>query len=165
MIPEQTFYTPASAAGIVHPLRQMLPVLERWRNAGIERLLLCHQRPQAGMHPAPHTRVLLPLDLAALRGPQPWPGRSLPGHYGDAEALLASLLAEWLFVASFRACAESLAGEHASRLLAMQNAERNIEERLAALHTLFNHQRQEAITTELLDVMVGFEAVLDQARQ
>ena len=74
-------------------------------------------------------------------------------------------LAEWLFVASFRACAESLAGEHASRLLAMQNAERNIEERLAALHTLFNHQRQEAITTELLDVMVGFEAVLDQARQ
>lgn len=161
LIPEQTFYTPAAATGIVSTLRQMLPALERWRNASIERLLLCQQRPQAGMRPTPRTLVLLPLDPAALQGSEPWPGRSRPGHYGDRATLLATLLSEWLFITFFRACAESLASEHASRLLAMQNAERNIEDKLTALHTLYHQQRQEAITTELLDVIVGFEAMAE----
>ncbi len=160
LITEQTFYTPAAATGIVSTLRQVLPALEQWRNAGIERLLLCQQRPQAGVRPMPRTLALLPLDPATFRSPGPWPGRSLPGHYGDRAALLTTLLGEWLFVAFFRACAESLASEHASRLLAMQNAERNIEDKLTTLHTLYHQQRQEAITTELLDVIVGFEAMV-----
>lgn len=165
LVPEQTFYTPAAATGIVQTLRQLLPALEQWRSAGVERLLLCQQHPQAGMHPTPRTLMLLPLDPATLQSPGPWPGRSLPGHYGHRETLLATLLSEWLFVAFFRACAESLASEHASRLLAMQNAERNIEDKLTALRTLYQQQRQEAITTELLDVIVGFEALLTLPRR
>ncbi len=160
LVPERTFYTPAAATGIVQTLRQLLPALEQWRSAGVERLLLCQQHPQAGMHPTPRMLVLLPLDPATLQSPGPWPGRSLPGHYGHREALLTTLLSEWLFVAFFRACAESLASEHASRLLAMQSAERNIEDKLAALRALYHQQRQEAITTELLDVIVGFEAMV-----
>ncbi|MFZ1640100.1 MAG: F0F1 ATP synthase subunit gamma [Candidatus Contendobacter sp.] len=160
LVPEQTFYTPAAATGIVQTLRQLLPALEQWRSAGVERLLLCQQHPQAGMHPTPRMLVLLPLDPATLQSPGPWPGRSLPGHYGNRETLLTTLLSEWLFIAFFRACAESLASEHASRLLAMQNAERNIEDKLTTLHTLYHQQRQEAITTELLDVIVGFEAMV-----
>ena len=157
--PEQTCYTPAAATGIVPTLRQILPVLEEWRNAGMERLLLCQQRPQASMRPAPQTLALLPLDPAAFHRPRPWPGRSRPGYYGDREKLLATLLSEWLFITFFRACAESLASEHASRLLAMQSAERHIEDQLTVLHTLYHQQRQEAVTTELLDVIVGFEAL------
>ena len=164
LAPEQTFYTPAAATGIVQTLRQILPALEQWRHTGVERVLLCHQRPRSGMHPVPRSVALLPLDPATFLSPQPWPGRSLPGHYGDGEALLTTLLREWLFIAFFRACGESLASEHASRLLAMQNAERNIEERLTALHTVYYQQRQEAITTELLDVIVGFEALLGLPR-
>jgi len=158
--PEQTFYTPAAATGIVPTLRQLLPTLEQWRHSGIARLLLCQQRPHAGMRPTPHTLALLPLDPATFQSPGPWPGRSLPGHYGDRATLLTTLLTEWLFIAFFRACAESLASEHASRLLAMQNAERNIEDKLTTLHTLYHQQRQEAITAELLDVIVGFEAMV-----
>lgn len=165
LAPEQTFYTPAAASGIVQTLRQLLPALEQWRHTGVERLLLCHPRPRPGMHPVPQSVVLLPLDPATFLSPQPWPGRSLPGHYGDREALLTTLLREWLFIAFFRGCAESLASEHASRLLAMQNAERNIEERLTALHKVYYQQRQEAITTELLDVVVGFEALLGLPQQ
>ncbi|MCC8999385.1 MAG: F0F1 ATP synthase subunit gamma, partial [Candidatus Contendobacter sp.] len=48
---------------------------------------------------------------------------------------------------------------HASRLLAMQTAERNITDRLAELNTVYRQQRQEAITSELLDVVAGFEAL------
>lgn len=161
LVPEQTFYTPAAATGIVQTLRRLLPELEGWRDAGVERLLLCQQRSQAGMRPTPYTLALLPLDPAAFQRPEPWPAHSLPGHRGDRTTLLADLLAEWLFIAFFRACAESLASENASRLLAMQNAERHIEDQLTTLRTRYHRQRQEAITTELLDVFVGFEALVE----
>lgn len=41
----------------------------------------------------------------------------------------------------------------------MQNAERNIEDKLTTLHALYHRKRREAITTESLDVIVGFEAM------
>ncbi|MGB5594265.1 MAG: F0F1 ATP synthase subunit gamma, partial [Crocosphaera sp.] len=59
----------------------------------------------------------------------------------------------------YRACAGSLASENASRLASMQVAEKNIEERLLALKTEFQHQRQTLITEELLDIVSGFEAL------
>ena len=55
--------------------------------------------------------------------------------------------------------AEAIASEHASRLAAMQAAERNIEERRDDLQQLYRQPRQETITRELLDVVSGFEAV------
>jgi F-type H+-transporting ATPase subunit gamma len=75
-----------------------------------------------------------------------------------APALLASVIRQYLFSSVYRAAAESLASEHASRLLSMQAAERNIEEHLEAQHAEFRRRRQEAITGELLDIVSGFEA-------
>jgi F-type H+-transporting ATPase subunit gamma len=60
---------------------------------------------------------------------------------------------------SYRAFAESLASENASRLAAMQAAERSIDERLEELRGEFRYQRQHAITEELLDIVSGFEAL------
>ena len=57
---------------------------------------------------------------------------------------------------------ESLASENASRLLSMQVAEKNIEEHLNELNVKFHRQRQAAITSELLDVVTGFEAITGQ---
>jgi F-type H+-transporting ATPase subunit gamma len=62
-------------------------------------------------------------------------------------------------VTLYRALARSLASEHASRLTAMHAAERNIEERLFTLRGEFQRRRQEAVTTELLDIVSGFEAL------
>jgi F-type H+-transporting ATPase subunit gamma len=59
----------------------------------------------------------------------------------------------------FRASAESLASENASRLAAMQSAERNIEDRLDDLNRQYRHERQTSITEELLDIAAGFEAL------
>ena len=78
----------------------------------------------------------------------------------DRKTLLARLLRQYFFVTTFRACAESQASEHASRLAAMQSAEKNLDERLDEVTTLYRRMRQEAITTELLDVVSGFEAVM-----
>jgi F-type H+-transporting ATPase subunit gamma len=75
------------------------------------------------------------------------------------EALLSRLLRQYLFVSIFRACAESQASEHASRLAAMQAAERNLDTRLEEVTMTFRRARQDVITSELLDVVAGFEAI------
>ncbi len=59
----------------------------------------------------------------------------------------------------FQACAESLASENASRLAAMQRAEKNIEDILEDLNRTFRRVRQESIDEELFDVISGFEAL------
>jgi F-type H+-transporting ATPase subunit gamma len=77
----------------------------------------------------------------------------------DRENLLKHLLNQYLFVSIFRACAESQASEHASRLAAMQSAQRNLDERLEDVTRIFRRARQNVITSELLDVVAGFEAI------
>ena len=64
----------------------------------------------------------------------------------------------------FRACAESLASENASRLAAMERAERNINELLENLHGTFHRLRQGTIDEELFDVISGFEALVGKGQ-
>ena len=72
---------------------------------------------------------------------------------------LRALIREYLFISLFRACAESLASENASRLAAMQRADKNIDELLEDLNRTFHRQRQNGIDEELFDVISGFEAL------
>ena len=160
LAPEQQFYTPAAASAIHQTVRQILPLLEQWRAGGVTQVLLFHNRHRGGESHEPTSVRLLPLDPDTLRRESSAPSRSLPGYAVGRADLLAALLREWLFVELFRACAESLTSEHASRLLAMQAAERNIADRLAELNTFYRQQRQEAITAELLDVVAGFEVLV-----
>ena len=69
------------------------------------------------------------------------------------------MIRQYLFVSLYRAFAESLASENASRLRAMQAAEENITERLEELNAQFRSERQSAITEELFDIVAGFEAL------
>ena len=64
-----------------------------------------------------------------------------------------------MFVCAFRACAESQASEHGSRLLAMQAAEKNLDRRIDEVTAEHRRARQANITAELLDVVSGYEAL------
>ena len=125
-------------------------------------LHLFYNSPNADGVYAPVTQQLLPLDenwrskLAEL----PWPSGSLPEAVGNPTATLRALLDEYLFVSLFRACAESLASENASRLAAMQRADKNIDELLEDLNATFHRLRQNGIDEELFDVVSGFEALV-----
>ena len=81
---------------------------------------------------------------------------------GNADNLRA-LIGEYLFVSLFRACAESLASENASRLAEMQRADRNIDDMLGSLNGKFHTLRQSAIDEELFDVVSGFEALSNES--
>jgi F-type H+-transporting ATPase subunit gamma len=104
---------------------------------------------------------LLPLDESWRRklAELPWPTANLPEVMGSGTATLRALIREYLFVSLFRACAESLASENASRLAAMQRAEKNIDELLEKLNRTFHRLRQSGIDEELFDVVSGFEAL------
>ena len=65
---------------------------------------------------------------------------------GSGTATLRALVREYVFVSLFRACAESLASENASRLAAMQRADKNIDELLGKLNTAFQRVARAAST-------------------
>ncbi len=88
-----------------------------------------------------------------------WPTKIIPGMLGKAKPTLPALIREYLFVSLFKASAESLASENASRLEAMQRADKNIGELLNGLGKKFHHLRQSSIDEELFDVVSGFEAL------
>ena len=67
--------------------------------------------------------------------------------------------ASTFFVSLFKACAESLASENASRLAAMQRAEKNIDELVENLNQTFRRLRQTSIDEELFEVLAGYESL------
>ena len=83
-----------------------------------------------------------------------------PRSWAARTATLRALIREYLFISLFRACAESLASENASRLAAMERADKNINDLLEQLHGTFHQLRQSGIDEELFDVISGFEALV-----
>jgi F-type H+-transporting ATPase subunit gamma len=125
-------------------------------------LWVFHNRPLSGALYEPVSQRLLPLDAQWQQGlaKARWPTGNLPEVMGGGMTTLRGLVREYLFIAVFRACAESLASENASRLAAMQRAENNINGLLEQLHGSFHQLRQSGIDEELFDVISGFEALV-----
>jgi len=162
---ETAHMQPGSAAGLTRAAQAILVEADRWRaEAGIGRIEVFHNRRAEGAEGGatePVSAVLIPPPPETLRelAEREWPGRSLPDFRMEAGALFSWLIRERLLIGVARAAAHSLAGEHAARLAAMQAAERNIEERLETLSARRRRTRQTSITSELLDIVGGVEAM------
>jgi hypothetical protein len=153
---------PGSVEGLSRLVQTVIVEIDRWtRTEGVGEVWLVHNRREGRMAAKPQAHRLLPLPDSYLRelSGADWPGRSLPQFRMDPDRLMSWLVQQRLFVVIYRALAEALASEHASRLAAMQAAERNIDERRDDLRQLYRLRRQETITRELLDVVSGYEAV------
>ncbi|VVB70425.1 ATP synthase gamma chain [uncultured archaeon] len=148
--------------GITQVMLDLLLKIEEWRSKEeVDQIILFYNQSVSDAAFSPHMVYLFPLDMKWLAGlaEKEWPSRALPAFSMDASRLFSSLVRQYLFFSLYRAFVESLASENASRLLSMQMAEKNIEEHLVDLNVQFQKQRQAAITSELLDVVVGFEAL------
>ncbi len=75
------------------------------------------------------------------------------------EVLLKELLPRHINTQIYRVFLESVASEHGARMTAMEAASKNAEEMIDKLTILFNRTRQAAITTELIEVVSGKEAM------
>jgi F-type H+-transporting ATPase subunit gamma len=167
LAPQCHFDVPGSVAAVTILVHDLLVELSRWRSdEAVDQVLVCYNDPAAGSAFEPTVRHLLPLDqgwlerLDAAEGE--WPTNQLPTFSMDADMLFSALVQEYLFGALYRACADSLAAENASRLASMHAAQRNIEDLLDELRSEYRRTRQSAITEELLDIMGGYEALLSQ---
>jgi F-type H+-transporting ATPase subunit gamma len=160
--PTGLFAVPNSVKVIAPLVGQILVETETRRgHRDVTELHLFYNRPTSGAVYAPVQQRLLPLDQDWRRKlvELPWPTKSLPEVVGGGTEALRALVREYLFVSLFRACAESLASENASRLAAMERADKNINELLEDFHGLFHRLRQSGIDEELFDVISGFEAL------
>lgn len=154
--------SPQSLVTIATSVRETLLALERWRaDVRANEIVLVHAKRGSGTSFHPIRVRLLPVDrewVEELKS-RPWSSRSEPLVGLPIKKMFRSLLRQHLYIALYRAFAESLASENASRLASMEGAERNIEERLDELDRAYRSTRQTAITEELLDIVSGFEAL------
>jgi F-type H+-transporting ATPase subunit gamma len=155
---QERFDVPNSVKSIIPLISNILLSIEARTALSVQsELHLFYNRPGDGPVYSPVTQRLLPLDqqwCLQLAG-QVWPSNNIPEMLGDTTDTLGALVREYLFVSMFRASAESLSSENASRLAAMQRADRNIEELLDTLRRDYHRQRQASIDEEMFDVIAG----------
>jgi F-type H+-transporting ATPase subunit gamma len=162
------FSLPSTVSGITAAVHGVLLKVEELRfQKGIDQFLLVHHRPTAPAGFWPSRLQLLPVDpdwLGSLSARR-WDSRSLPTFSMDWRRLFSELIRQHLFVALYRAFAESLASENASRLASTHAAEKNIQSHLSRLSVDFHQRRQQSITEELLDIVAGFETLTGEGNQ
>ena len=157
-----SFAVPNTVAAITPLVGQIQIESEAHRAKGeYTELWLFHNRPTSGSQFEPVVQRLLPLDAQWQAGlvKIAWPSSNLPEVIGEPLETLRALVREYLFISLFRACAESLASENASRLAMMQRADKNITDLQGQLKVKFHQARQSGIDEELFDVVSGFEAL------
>lgn len=161
------FPLPRTVDSITALVTELLLEIEAQREQGkVDVVYLFFNSPLSNNGYAPRVQKLLPLDMKWQHQlvSEHWQGRSLPELLNGQQQCLTSLIHEYLFVSLFKACTASLASENASRLTAMQRAEKNIEELEKMLHSTYHRKRQKAIDEELFDLVGGFEALHDKGK-
>ncbi len=161
------FAVPASINTITPLVGQLLVQAQESLDKGtFAEFYVFHNQPNGTGYVAVCQR-LLPLDTQWKQQLDlfSWPTKTIPQVIGEPRDTLLALISGFLFVSLFRACAESLASENATRLRAMQRAEKNINELLDNLGNKYHRTRQSAIDEELFDLVSGFEALkIDKAK-
>jgi F-type H+-transporting ATPase subunit gamma len=159
---EENIMVPSSPTGIPAAVQDLIEIIDRWSTVSrISRVILEYNHHLSGAAYEPVTARLLPLDQEWLRElrSQPWPTKELPIFRMEADTLFSHLVKHYLISSLFQAFAESLASENASRLAAMQGAEKNIRDRIVELKNQYHQERQVSITEELLDIVSGFNVL------
>jgi F-type H+-transporting ATPase subunit gamma len=153
---DSVFAMPGSARGVAGAVRRIIVRIEELVSPDAE-LVVFHNKRRGQAFECLSTR-LLPIDgrLLARITSGPRHGRNVPVFTSDFELLFRHFIGELLFVGLYRAVSESLAAEHFVRMMTMQNAKRNIDERLDGMRAEYQTRRQDEITSELIDVMSGF---------
>ena len=156
--PDVVLMPPASADGVGRLAGDIVTRIEQLgRGQSLAHLavsLVFTQRAEHGYQESV-VRELLPLNSELLQPLPRWDSRSLPDYSMAADALLSSLIRNHVFASVFRASAEAMVTENATRLALMQQAEQSVDEQLEGVKQELNSVRQDEITNELMDIIIG----------
>ena len=133
-------------------------IVERYLTDGIDVVHLFYARFRSALVQEPVGRQIIP--VPPMEGGAPADAADAAVEYEpDEEEILAELLPRNAAVQIFRALLENAASEQGSRMTAMDNATRNAGDMINRLSIMYNRQRQAAITTELVEIISGAEAL------
>jgi F-type H+-transporting ATPase subunit gamma len=139
--------------------------VNEYLEARVDQVYLIYTDFVSMLRQMPTKKLLLPLVMTerAVEGTSQHPARSSaeptyiyePGQ----EQLIDRIVPRLTALQVYEAILESLASEHAARMVAMRNATENANELVYALRLTYNKARQRAITLEILDIVGGAEAL------
>jgi F-type H+-transporting ATPase subunit gamma len=148
------FVSFADAQGIAEDL------VERYQTDGIDVVHLFYARFRSALVQEPVGQQIIPVPIAPSAAPSATSGPEAAVEYEpEEEEILATLLPRNVAVQIFRAMLENAASEQGSRMTAMDNATRNAGDMINRLTIQYNRTRQAAITTELVEIISGAEAL------
>jgi F-type H+-transporting ATPase subunit gamma len=135
-------------------------LIERYVTDGIDVVHLFYARFQSALVQEPVGQQIIPVVRPAEGAAGSASGTAAGVEYEpDEEEILSALLPRNIAVQIFRALLENAASEQGSRMTAMDNATRNAGDMINRLSIQYNRQRQAAITTELVEIISGAEAL------
>ena len=136
-------------------------VIHGYETLALDEVWLVHGEFMSMGHQPPKSLRLLPLQTpqAAEDEEQAGEARCEYVYEPQEEQLLAELLPRYVKVQVYRGLLDTSASEHAARMAAMDNATRNCNELINSLTLLYNKTRQASITSELIDIVGGAEAL------
>jgi F-type H+-transporting ATPase subunit gamma len=133
-------------------------IIQRFNSGAFDVAHLFYARFQSALVQEPTQQQIIPV-------PMPKADASATGtnaaveYEPEEEDILAALLPRNVAVQVFRAMLENAASEQGSRMTAMDNATRNAGDMINRLSIQYNRSRQAAITTELVEIISGAEAL------
>ena len=133
-------------------------VIARFEAGEFDVAHLFYARFQSALVQEPIGRQIIPVAIDVNAAPVDDGGAAVE-YEPDEESILADLLPRNVAIQVFRALLENAASEQGSRMTAMDNATRNAGDMINKLTIQYNRTRQAAITTELVEIISGAEAL------
>src|SRR4051794_30993600 len=136
-------------------------IIDRYTTDGIDVVHLAYANFRSTLVQEPVIEQIVPV-AARTADAQPRPAGGAPAaveYEPEEEEILADLLPRNIAVQIYRALLENQAGFYGSQMTAMDNATRNAGDMINRLSIQYNRQRQAAITTELVEIISGAEAL------
>jgi len=135
-------------------------VIDRYVTDGIDVVHLAYANFRSTLVQEPTVDQIIPVPAPATDDKGGAPASLAAVEYEpDEEDILADLIPRNIAVQVYRALLENQAGFYGSQMTAMDNATRNAGDMIKKLGIIYNRQRQAAITTELVEIISGAEAL------
>lgn len=133
-------------------------VIDRYTDSEVDAVYLVYNEFKSAIAQTPVVERLLPIADHEFEAQGPVAVEDYL-YEPDAQSLFDRVLPEHVEIQVFRALLESAAAEHAARMSAMESATSNASELIDTLTLRMNRVRQASITTELIEVVSGAQAL------
>jgi F-type H+-transporting ATPase subunit gamma len=140
-------------------------LIDSFLEGNVDEVYLIYSDFQGMAKQIPTVKQILPIpsldDVVTEEAAPAEDGAFLPEHICEpsSDALLGEMLPKNIFIQIYDALLQTSTSEHAARMRAMENATKACSDLVDELQTIFNKTRQASITSELMDIVGGAEAL------